>query len=100
MFTSITEYQQQLLIGNTTCVATVNTYLENIGSKKQLNAFTEVFTNEALVNAAALDEERLINSKNIGRLHGVVIAIKDVICYKDHSVTAASKILEGISHII
>ncbi len=99
MFTSINEYQQQLLLGNTTCVATVTHYLENINSKKQLNAFTEVYTDEALEKAATLDEERQIDSKKMGRLHGVVIAIKDVICYKDHSVTAASKILEGFVSI-
>ena len=28
-------------------------------------------------------------------MHGVVIGIKDVICYKDHPVSAGSKILEG-----
>ena len=33
--------------------------------------------------------------KKSGRLHGVVIGIKDVICYKDHPVTAGSHILEG-----
>ncbi len=33
--------------------------------------------------------------KKSGRLHGVVIGIKDVICYKDHPVTAGSGILEG-----
>lgn len=94
MFTSIKEYQQQLLSGNTTCVDIVTDYLKKINSKKHLNAFTEVYATEALEKAAALDAER-INSKKIGRLHGVVIAIKDIICYKDHSVTAASKILEG-----
>ena len=98
MFTSIKEYQQQLLLGNTTCVATVTHYLEKINSKKHLNAFTEVFSKEALEKAAILDKER-INSKKTGRLHGIVVAIKDVICYKDHSLTAASKILEGFVSI-
>ena len=31
----------------------------------------------------------------MGRLFGAVISIKDVICYADHEVTAASKILSG-----
>ena len=30
-----------------------------------------------------------------GRLHGVIIGIKDVICFKDHPVTAGSHILDG-----
>ncbi|RYZ16268.1 MAG: Asp-tRNA(Asn)/Glu-tRNA(Gln) amidotransferase subunit GatA, partial [Sphingobacteriales bacterium] len=34
-----------------------------------------------------------------GKLHGVVIAIKDVICYRDHVVTAASRILTGFTSL-
>jgi len=98
LFSSIKEYQQQLISGNTTCVATVTGYLEKINSNRHLNAFTAVYTTEALERAALLDAERN-NSKKTGRLHGVVIAIKDVICYKDHGVTAASKILEGFVSI-
>jgi aspartyl-tRNA(Asn)/glutamyl-tRNA(Gln) amidotransferase subunit A len=94
LFSSIKEYQQQLVAGNTTCVATVTHYLEKIKGKKHLNAFTEVYEEEALEKAAVMDVKRR-NSKKTGRLHGVVIAIKDVICYKDHTVTAASKILKG-----
>ncbi len=30
-----------------------------------------------------------------GRLHGVIIGIKDVICFRDHPVTAGSHILDG-----
>lgn len=44
--------------------------------------------------AALLDDKRA-SGQPLGKLHGVVIAIKDVICCKDHQVTAASKILEG-----
>jgi len=94
LFTSIKEYQQQLLCGSTSCVAAVTYYLQQIKNKKHLNAFVEVFAAEALQKAALLDKER--NSTTvIGELYGVVVAIKDVICYKDHKVTAASKILDG-----
>ena len=44
--------------------------------------------------ADRLDHERR-SGKKPGRLHGVVIGIKDVICVKDHPVTAGSHILEG-----
>jgi len=98
LFSSIKEYQQQLLAGNTTCVATVNHYLEKINGMKHLNAFTEVYAEEALEKAEALDVKRK-NKEKTGRLHGVVIAIKDVICYKDHVVTAASKILKDFVSI-
>ena len=94
MFSSIKDYQQQLLFGNTNCVDTVNNYLQQIDKKKHLNAFTELYATEALTRAAALDAHRSL-TKKADQLHGVVIALKDVICYKDHLVTAASKILAG-----
>ncbi len=94
MYNSISEYQQQLFQGNTSCVTTVSNYLEKINQHKQLNAFTEVFADEALESAAQLDASR-IAGKQPGKLHGVVIAIKDVISYKGHKISAASKILEN-----
>ena len=53
----------------------------------------EVFAAEALRKAAALDAESSAG-KPLKKMHGVVIAIKDVICYKGHRVSAASKIFE------
>ena len=98
MYNSISEYQQQLLAGNTSCVTTVSNYLEKINQHKQLNAFTEVFAEEALETAAQLDANR-IAGKTPGKLHGVVIAIKDVISYKGHKLSAASKILENFTAV-
>ena len=94
MYTNIPAYHQQLLTGTTTCVATVTQYLQQIEKYKHLNAFTEVYEAEALEKAAILDAN-LKEGKIKGKLYGVVIAIKDVLCYKDHKVTAASKILDG-----
>ena len=98
MFSNIEEYHQQLLSGNTTCVAAVEHYLEKTKEMKRLNAFIEVFETEALEKAAALDASRQTGALT-GKLHGVVVAIKDVLCYKDHKVTAASKILEGFTSV-
>ena len=38
-------------------------------------------------------------AQSFKKLHGVVIAIKDVLCYKGHQVSAASKILEGFESV-
>lgn len=95
---TIQQYQQQLITGTTTCVEAVQFYLDKIKEKERLNAFTQVFADEALTRAAALDQKRN-NTGKVGKLHGVVIAIKDVICYKGHEVTAASKILKGYEAI-
>lgn len=98
LFEGIDVYHQQLLQQTTSCEKVVEFYLDQIKQQTALNAFVEVYTSEALEKARQLDESRLAGAP-LKRLHGVVIAIKDVICYKDHKVTAASKILENFTSI-
>lgn len=71
-------------------------YLQQIEAKKHLNAYVDVYAEEALQKAKELDEKRK-SGEPLKKLHGVVIGIKDVICYKGHKVTAASHILEGFT---
>ena len=47
---------------------------------------------------AKLVDEKL-KSKTAGRLAGMVIALKDNLCYKGHKVSASSKILEGFESL-
>lgn len=93
-FTNITEYHKDLQEGNTTCVDAVQFYLRNIDRNQTLNAFVDVYSTEALEAAKALDQKRAEGTP-LKKMHGVVIAIKDVICYKGHSITAASTMLQG-----
>ena len=97
-FTSIKDYHVQLADASITCIQVVDDYLQRIESKKHLNAFVEVYAHEALQRASELDIKRT-NGESLKKLHGVVIAIKDVLCYKGHRVTAASKILEGFESV-
>jgi aspartyl-tRNA(Asn)/glutamyl-tRNA(Gln) amidotransferase subunit A len=92
-FLSFDEIKKSLTNRETDCKAIVNYYLNNIETKAHLNAFVEVYTASALDQAAKIDEK--IASGNAGRLAGMVIGIKDVLCYKGHTVNASSKILEG-----
>jgi aspartyl-tRNA(Asn)/glutamyl-tRNA(Gln) amidotransferase subunit A len=87
-----------LLNGTTSCVDAVQHYLFQIELKKHLNAFVHVYAEEALLRARELDSNRRLGKKP-GRLHGVVIGLKDVIAYKDHPVTAASGILSNFISI-
>lgn len=98
LFTGISQYHQQLQQGSTSCSHAVSHYLNQINQQAHLNAFVEVYSAEALQRAAALDAQRAAGQP-MKALHGVVIAIKDVICYKDHSVTAASHILKGFKSL-
>lgn len=94
----IRQYQQDLAGNKTCCSETVQFYLQQIDVHKNLNAFIEVYADEALARAKQLDEKRK-NGEPLKKLHGVVIAIKDVLCYKDHVVTASSKILAGFKSL-
>jgi aspartyl-tRNA(Asn)/glutamyl-tRNA(Gln) amidotransferase subunit A len=98
-FTSIDTYHQALVQKHTTCEATVAEYLKRIEATQHLNAFVEVFKEEALERARFLDASFAKSQKIIGKLFGVVVAIKDVICYQGHVVTAASKILEDFESV-
>jgi aspartyl-tRNA(Asn)/glutamyl-tRNA(Gln) amidotransferase subunit A len=75
----------------------VEYYLKNIELNKHLNAFLEVWGDEALARAEAIDQK--VKAGTAGRLAGCVIALKDVLAYKDHRVGSSSKILEGFTSI-
>jgi aspartyl-tRNA(Asn)/glutamyl-tRNA(Gln) amidotransferase subunit A len=97
-FSSIEQYHVQLKRGDVSCREAVEHFLKQIHSSRHLNAFIEVYTEEALKRASDLDKKRSSNQP-IGLLHGVVIGLKDIIAYKDHRLTASSKILEGFTSI-
>lgn len=96
LFQSIQDYHNQLLNGVTTCVDAIQHYLQRIRDNGELNAFIEVYEDEVLARARQLDHLR-ISGKSPGKLHGVVIGLKDVICYKGHKVSAASSVLSGFT---
>ena len=98
LYNNINQYHQDLSSNKISCFDTVQYYLQQIEASKHLNAFTELFADEALEQARQLDKKRE-TGEALKKLHGVVIAIKDVICYKNHTVTASSKILEGFTSL-
>ena len=97
-FSSIEQFHAQLQEGKTTCLQAVEYYLQRIHAAAHLNAFVEVYTDEALQKAKELDEKRKTGNL-IGKLHGVVVGLKDVICYRDHKVSASSAILKNFTSV-
>ncbi|MEO8721425.1 MAG: Asp-tRNA(Asn)/Glu-tRNA(Gln) amidotransferase subunit GatA [Ginsengibacter sp.] len=90
----LSDYQHQLKEGTTSCMEAVTYYLNKIKNSSQLNAYVEIYEEESLQRAQFLDHKRTTDA-SLGKLHGVVVCIKDVICYKDHKVSAASRMLQG-----
>ncbi|HEX4851817.1 MAG TPA: Asp-tRNA(Asn)/Glu-tRNA(Gln) amidotransferase subunit GatA, partial [Puia sp.] len=97
-FHSIQDYHAALQDGSTTCEAAVQFYLQRIRNEDKLNAFVNVYGDEALEKSRQLDDQRK-KGKPVGKLHGVVVGLKDIICYKDHPLTAASKSLTNFISI-
>ena len=94
-YSSLAVLQADLDKSLTSCTALVQNYLQQIESKKDLNAFLEVFGDEALERAAELDKKK--GPK--GKLFGLVIAIKDNICFANHKVSASSLMLENFESL-
>ena len=92
-FGSLRNIQEKLNNGTLTCSALVSYYVKNIREKEHLNAFIEVYEEEALERAQEIDKK--IKQGTAGKCAGLVVGIKDVICQKDHHLQAASHILEG-----
>lgn len=91
MYKTFSEVKEALSAGRTV-VDIVKHYLTQIETHADLNAFLEVFESSALQQAALVDAK--IQAGNAGKLAGVVIGLKDNICYEGHQVSASSKILE------
>ncbi len=93
-YTTLKDIQTDLFAGTITCRQLVEYYLKNIEEKNvTLNAFLTVFDQEALAKADEIDQK--IQQNTAGKLAGMVIGIKDLLCYKDHPSSAGSKILSG-----
>ena len=89
---------QKALLNNTTnCVSISQSYLDKIESNKHLNAFIEVYTDEVLSQAKLIDEK--LRNGTAGKLAGMIVGIKDNLCYKDHKLSSSSKILDGFESL-
>ncbi|MFT4032263.1 MAG: Asp-tRNA(Asn)/Glu-tRNA(Gln) amidotransferase subunit GatA [Siphonobacter sp.] len=92
-YSSFSTLQQDLHQGKVSCLDMVTYYLDRIAAKPELNAFTAVYSEEARSRAEQIDAK--LASGNAGKLAGMVIGIKDLLCYQNHGVQGGSKILQG-----
>lgn len=92
-YNSLKDIQRDIREGKTNCAQLVDHYLNNIKEKDYLNAFLEVFNDEARHQAVIIDQK--IRKGTAGRLAGMVVGLKDVLCYQDHTLQCSSKILNG-----
>ena len=92
-YTELAHIQADIKQGKTSCEALVLHYLAQISAKNaEINAFLEVYTDEALAQAKLIDAK--IAAGTAGSLAGLVLGIKDLFLYKGHVCSAGSKMLE------
>ena len=96
-FNSLTEVRHELTAGTTSCRQLVEYYLDNIRRKEHLNAFLEVWPEEARAQAEAVDAK--LAAGTAGKLAGMVIGLKDVLAYEGHALQSSSRILDGFKSL-
>ncbi len=96
MFRTIADIKQAIKSG-TSAASIVEESLSKIAECNDLNAFVEVFSDSAREAAHIIDEK--IKNGTAGKLAGVILGIKDNICYQGHKVSAASKILDNFESL-
>jgi aspartyl-tRNA(Asn)/glutamyl-tRNA(Gln) amidotransferase subunit A len=91
---SVTELLRQLNAGETTSADLTRSYLDRIERLDgQVKAFLRVDPAAALDRAEEIDRRRKAG-KPIGRLAGLPVAVKDVLCTQNEPTTCGSRMLE------
>ncbi len=96
MYKSFAEVKSALASGESV-FDLVETSISRIHAHAELNAFLEVFEESAREQARLVDQK--IADGTQGRLAGMIIGLKDNLCYKGHKVSASSKILHGFESL-
>lgn len=93
----LSDLHRDLLSGNFTCMDWVNHHIDAIEKAKDLNAFVEIFYQEARNRATVLDQK--LKHGKPGKLAGLIVGIKDNICYKGQGLSAGSKMLKNFESL-
>jgi len=90
---NLTDIQERLWAGTITVLELCQAYLARAIEISDHNAYVELFETELLAAAIQLDKKIKEEPEKLGPLFGAVISIKDNLCYKDHIVSAGSRML-------
>ena len=92
---TISKIRQGLIEKKFTAVEITNSYLERIKKiDPEVKAFITVTPEVALEQAEKIDK-KIANGKEVGRLAGSTVAVKDIFLTKGVQTTSGSKVLEG-----
>ena len=92
-FPSIEKLHAALNAGEISCTQLVEEALQRAEEKSELNIFVELFPESARTKATEVDAK--LQAGKAGPLAGVIMALKDNLCYAGHKVSASSNMLRG-----
>ena len=92
-YSNFAHIRHDLHSGVLSCHSIVKHHLSKIDAKEHLNVFLSVYAEESLLRATEIDQK--IKNGTAGKLAGLVVGLKDVLCYDQHPLQAGSKILTG-----
>lgn len=92
---SATEILRLQANGELSAVEIAKQSLERIeASQKSINAYTHI-NREGAIRAAELVDKKRMSGEPLGRLAGVPVAVKDILCTTDMPTTCSSKMLQN-----
>ena len=97
LFRSFQSLQDRLYNNEFTCEELVVFYLKEIKTNDNCNSFVETFDESSLEQARLVDRDLSNNIRK--KLSGLIIGIKDNICYQNHKVSASSLILKDFTSL-
>lgn len=97
-FTNFSQIQQSLTSGDISLPEVVKHYIDNIEQRNnEINAVVSLDKDGALQKAKEIQQR--IDDGSAGRLAGMVVGVKDLICEKDKQTTCASNVLENFESV-
>nr|NIP61295.1 Asp-tRNA(Asn)/Glu-tRNA(Gln) amidotransferase subunit GatA [Nitrosopumilaceae archaeon]NIT99867.1 Asp-tRNA(Asn)/Glu-tRNA(Gln) amidotransferase subunit GatA [Nitrosopumilaceae archaeon]NIU88659.1 Asp-tRNA(Asn)/Glu-tRNA(Gln) amidotransferase subunit GatA [Nitrosopumilaceae archaeon]NIV66807.1 Asp-tRNA(Asn)/Glu-tRNA(Gln) amidotransferase subunit GatA [Nitrosopumilaceae archaeon]NIX60470.1 Asp-tRNA(Asn)/Glu-tRNA(Gln) amidotransferase subunit GatA [Nitrosopumilaceae archaeon] len=97
-FTNFSQIQQSIKSGDVSLSDIVQSYIDNIEEKNdEINAVISIDREGAFERAERI--QKRIEDGSAGKLAGMVIGVKDLICEKDKEVTCASNILSNFESV-
>src|SRR5688500_15496610 len=91
-FLPVTELAREIAAGRLTCERLTMAYLERIARyDEKLHAFIAVYADDALSAASAADRA-IASGHRVGPLHGVPVAVKDIVDIAGRVTTGGSKV--------
>jgi aspartyl-tRNA(Asn)/glutamyl-tRNA(Gln) amidotransferase subunit A len=97
-FSNFTELRNSLDAGEVSLSEVVRNYIRNIEERNdEINAVISIDEEEALSRADEIQER--IDNNSAGKLAGMVVGIKDLICEKGKKATCASNILKNFESV-